>query len=408
MDVGGGGRADDGEDELRLIRWLFILCLLAVTHGSLYPWKFHAPASYRHAAHILFAPVVWTGGGDVVGNILLFLPVGVLGWLAAEQGGAVTSRRLAALVIGALAFAFVLQLIQVWLPTRSPAVSDVLWNAVGLGLGLRYAEALRTPIRRVIGLWDSPHRVAFSLAGLWLVLVWWPLLPLLNRTQLRLARHQLLRMESAQLGEIVVAALGVAIVVCLLQPVRHRLAWSLGLVAVAFAGKFVFARQIVMPEHVYGWLLGLVLGILSWRLDRRSAHQAMLAAGIGAWFIASLNPYELAELPTGFHWVPFTAALTEPRVMHSLALGWEIFWQAAALTLVRGLGARLVPAAIVLCVATAVVEWLHRWLPGQQADITPVLAPLVLAVLLHRLERQPGAVTPSAGVSSDTSPPSAL
>lgn len=374
-------------DEQRWFRWMFVLCLLVVTHGSLYPWLFAAPASYGRALRILFKPDVWTGGGDVIGNVLLFVPVGALGWLAAQTDGRVGTRRLLALVAGSLVFAFALQVLQVWLPKRSPAVSDVLWNAVGLGLGLRYAEIWRTPVLRVRSLWDSPHRVAFALAGLWLVMVWWPLLPLLNRRQLGLALHQLTHLTEASLGEIVTAALGVAVVAGLMQPLRHRLAWALGLVAVAFAGKFVFAKQVVLPEHVYGWLLGLVLAILSWRLDRRSGHQAMLVAALGAWLMTGLVPFALAPTPGPFHVMPFDAALSEPRVVHSLALGWEIFWLAAVLTLVRGLGAPLRSATVALALATAALEVVQRWLPGQQADITPVLVLPLLGLALAHLER---------------------
>ncbi|HEX6019959.1 MAG TPA: hypothetical protein VFZ28_17830 [Burkholderiaceae bacterium] len=65
---------------LRATRWLTGICVLLVTHGSLYPWKFAWPPSVAVAwARMMRQSTWWTGRGDVVGNVVLFVPLGALG-----------------------------------------------------------------------------------------------------------------------------------------------------------------------------------------------------------------------------------------------------------------------------------------------------------------------------------------
>jgi VanZ family protein len=77
---------------------------------------------------------------DVIGQVVIFMPMGAL--------LAVRSRRLsflAAVLIG-LGMGAVLEIGQVFLPGRSPDISDAISAAAGAGLGLalwRWGESVR-------------------------------------------------------------------------------------------------------------------------------------------------------------------------------------------------------------------------------------------------------------------------
>jgi VanZ family protein len=124
--------------ERRVARWL-ALCALLVALGSLYPWHFAWPASFAEAwDHMVHRPAWWTGPRDVVVNIVMFVPLGLLGWVM--QPSASPTLRRVALVLGAgVAFAFTLQLAQIFVPRRDAAWSDVAWNTLGLVAGLLVA-----------------------------------------------------------------------------------------------------------------------------------------------------------------------------------------------------------------------------------------------------------------------------
>ena len=60
-------------------RGLLLLCLLLITYGSLYPFHVVAPASLHDAWNAFITNfAVWTTRGDVIGNLALFVPLGLL------------------------------------------------------------------------------------------------------------------------------------------------------------------------------------------------------------------------------------------------------------------------------------------------------------------------------------------
>lgn len=135
----------------RVVRWLVLVYVVLVTLGSLYPWHFAWPPSLSEAwAHMMNQRSWWTGLRDVAANVVLFVPAGVLGWALLRP-----SRSLmllgAVLVIGVgVAFAFALQVVQIFVPRRDAAWSDVVWNTLGLLGGLLLAKpVLRLTMARL-------------------------------------------------------------------------------------------------------------------------------------------------------------------------------------------------------------------------------------------------------------------
>src|SRR5262249_35011429 len=99
----------------RVTRWLALLCVLVVTHGSLYPWRFEWPTSFAAGwRHMMYQPSWWTGVGDVVGNVVLFMPVGVLGWALLRRSSWPAPLRAVLVAAVGIAFAFALQVVQIF------------------------------------------------------------------------------------------------------------------------------------------------------------------------------------------------------------------------------------------------------------------------------------------------------
>lgn len=74
---------------------------------------------------------LWSSRGDVLGNVLLFLP-----WaLVSRPLAGASARAQWSLLLSGLALAAGLQIMQIALPSRDAAVSDIVWNMVGLLLG---------------------------------------------------------------------------------------------------------------------------------------------------------------------------------------------------------------------------------------------------------------------------------
>lgn len=374
-----------GTHRLVARRVLLALVLLLVTHGSLYPWRFVAPPSLDAAWHALWSQRTWWSGlGDVAGNVVLFVP---LGWLAlAGRRERAAARAIVALIAG-LAFALVLQVLQIWLPERSPSLSDVFWNGVGITLGFAIARlAQRLSGHRSVHAGAPLHAGALALIVLWLAIEWWPFVPTIDWQQIKNAlKPLLLRRPELAPRSFVEVGLGTAIVVQALGGTRRRVAAAVALVGAALLGKLFVSGQTLSPSHLAGWFAGLAAGMVSWRAGARAAAIAMLVASIGWFTLDELRPFAVVASPGSFSWIPFVGSLRGSLVVNVLALAWLAFWLGAAMVSAQALGLPLGAMALALGLWALLLEALQVWLPGRTADVTPALLPLAWWLLLRAL-----------------------
>ncbi|MBL8329376.1 MAG: VanZ family protein [Rubrivivax sp.] len=373
-----------GADTRRLALWLWAACLLAVTHGSLYPWQFQGSASFASGWYRLWHQSTWwTSNGDVLGNVLLFLPVGALSAALLRGTSWGLAARLALVLAAGVLFAFALQVLQIWLPRRSPAFSDVIWNAAGLLMGLPLAAALQPPLSALLRLWRAPHRAGLWMALLWLAIAWWPLLPVLSGAMVRQTWRELDRVAQADTLAALAPALGAALVLHLVRNAPWRAALVPALPLLALLGQFVFVHPSSWVSHLLGWLVGVVLGALSWHWTAARADRLMLVAVALVALVSALLPWQWSATPAALNGLPLDALLSSHRPQHSLALMWDLFWVGSVLVLAQHLRWPLLRVALGLTVLLLLREWLQRWMPMQQADITPVLLPWLCWALVR-------------------------
>jgi hypothetical protein len=236
-------------------------------------------------------PSMWTSLGDVVGNVVLFVPVGMLGWALVRRWIG-WRRTLIVLVVGAL-FAFALQVAQLFVPRRDAALSDVVWNALGLLIGM----ALVAGGSRVHLPWLGREslRAPLAMVVLWLMLQWWPMVPRLDWQQIKNALKPLLLTPRWSVLSAIEAALALMVLAMMVRALRGRALLLPALVVVGALGKLVMVHQALTLSRVVGWGVGLVGAWLLWRLPPRIAAWGMAAAAL-AWFtVDELRPFEFAS-----------------------------------------------------------------------------------------------------------------
>ncbi|MCP5144479.1 MAG: VanZ family protein [Gammaproteobacteria bacterium] len=151
----------------------FVVCALIV-YGSLFPFDFVAVDFMATLGRRFESSLASMGRPtDLIGNIILFLPYGVTGVLAFGH----KAPRMLTLVAGGLLLALLCQLLQVYLPSRTPALVDVVWNLAGMALGISYGlffdvdrwrqrlAVPATPAHRRLHM----HAAAFGLLGIYLL-----------------------------------------------------------------------------------------------------------------------------------------------------------------------------------------------------------------------------------------------
>jgi VanZ family protein len=370
-----------------LNRWHVLLGLL-IAYGSLYPFDFTLPEAWLPALRQLLADTrLWSSRGDVLGNVLLFLPWGMA---ASWQPGAPARTRLPVLLTG-LALATALQVMQIALPSRDAALSDIVWNAVGLLLGQFALAPWAARMRGRPGSAAGGRALAWGIAGLWLAGETLPFIPSLDLAHIKAGLKAFAAPASPSPAVLLGAFAGVLVLghLALTQLARRP-----ALIALLATLPVVAAGRILIIHNNPHWL-ELAAGAAAWlallllRTPGRIAAFAFVAL-LGAVTLAGLEPYTWSSRATAFNWLPFAAYLNG-NMLGNLRELLDTVWHAAALLwLAHAMSARLAGVGGFLVVWVLALETIQLWIPGRSADITPVLTTLLVAAAMARLTRQAG------------------
>ncbi len=153
------------------MRRLMLLMAVLLVYGSLFPFDFVARPDWRSQSGM--------SGGDVLANVILLLPWGLLLGVAGRSQR-LSAPALAGWALAALLLSALVQIAQAWLPSRDPSLTDVLSNLAGLLLG-GVLGWLATPRLGRLRLDDrSLPWPALLLTLCWLMATWAPLVPTLD------------------------------------------------------------------------------------------------------------------------------------------------------------------------------------------------------------------------------------
>ncbi|HET9066448.1 MAG TPA: VanZ family protein [Gemmatimonadales bacterium] len=266
----------------RRLGWLLLVWLgLVVAAIVLAPFTF-VPALLRTAT---WEPLAATELRDVVLNIILFVPLGFL--LERVQGGRWTVIRI--MVVGLLT-SLLIESAQLMLPGRYSALSDILANGVGAGVG----ALVSVHVRRRVG--EGAVLVSRFFLDLPLVALAWMLVPL----AWLLAMAGLVSADRVWLMLPVAAGAGVALAAAGrsgARPATPTRIPPLARVGAAWAIVALLPAVIIRPAWgtlaCGGFAVGLVAGDRWWgrrtRTERRVEPSAVLVvlALLAPWFVTT-------------------------------------------------------------------------------------------------------------------------
>ena len=362
--------------------WLIVLPIVLVGYGSLFPFDYvpHHP-TLADWVHLLRDWPQRLSASDVVGNVLLFVPLGLLiPSLSARWGARITYTA------AAVFYALLLQYLQFWYPSRVPSGSDAMFNALGVALGLAFGLIARGwlssashELARGTALWP----VAAALLLCWLLYRWFPWAPTLDIDDLKHGLKPLVRNVSLDPTRVLHDAAAWLLWFWLASqgPFRPRTAVLLG-IAVMLAEP-LFVGNTVTPNNLVGLVTAIVLRpLLSAGVRGRSIMLALLCISIIA---SGLAPYRFTA-SNGFLWLPFAGMLSGSMVLNTASLLEKCYLYGSMIVLLRSFGPRWWTAALPVAIELAGIEWLQRSLPGRTAEITDPLLALLLALCFSAME----------------------
>ncbi len=358
--------------------------LLLIAYGSLYPFSFGTPGSLAAAwASLLKSPRGWTSFSDVAGNALLFLPLGLV--IAARLPPAQrTPLRLAAIAAFGTCFALLLQVAQLWIPSRSAALSDVLWNTVGLLVGIVLAMSTE---RLIAGAQGRPMQpgVPHLLLVLWLAAELAPLVPAFDWQGAKDALRSLRSMDALAGSEALATmarTLALGVILAAISSRRRSFALLAAVVAATALLKPLVVGQSLTIDDLVGYAGGCAIWLVVSRQSEGRLDGAAAILLLIAYSIDELRPFSLRTHPANMNWVPFSAVLTSmtPGTLSSTfrslftfaTIGWLVF---------RG-GGMLGPTMVMIAIWVGGLEAAQMWLEGRTADITESVLAIVAGAIV--------------------------
>lgn len=362
-------------------RWTMYLIIGLVTYGSLYPFHFSIPASHSASWATLFHNVsLWSSRMDVLGNLLLFVPFGFVGALSIAVNKSLATRITLVSLIS-LAVALPLQIAQIYVPERSPALSDVLWNMIGSIAGIVAGLNVRLSSQHL----RPGTALPLGLLALWLAAELLPFVPSLDVQSIRnnlkgvlqpkIAYEQLLFHVAGMLmaGRALAAVVGDA----------RALRWLFLLASVVVAGKVFVVTLTLSISTSAGLAIGLITWwwIGCWREPRRGTMVMLFLFATYAY--GALAPFEFRSDSEPFSLLPFAGLLRGSMLANIQTLTANLCLYAGVLWIISTMGGRIVPCSIALAGLVLIFEIIQIYVVGRTPDITEPLLVLLLGQLLH-------------------------
>jgi len=391
--------------------WVAVIAAF-ITYGSLYPFQFVAPVSWTEArATFLNGPRWWTSLSDVVGNALLFLPLGLVisaGLPPAHR----TPLRLIAITMLGIGFALLLQVAQILVPTRLAALSDVFWNMVGFVAGIGFGQAVDR-LRVTAKVRHFQPGMPHLLVLFWLAAELAPLVPAFDWQGAKDALRSLRTVNSFDWSVALASAARTLALGTILSTMsdKRKAVWLLAatVLAAVFLKPLIVGQSLTV-EDLAGYSLGFAGWLLASRWMREGLDGIAATLLLVAYSIDELRPFSLNVSPTSMNWIPFSAILTTMTSGSLSSLFRSLFTFATIGWVVCRAGGMLMPTTVVIAIWVGAFEAAQMWIVGRTADITESVLVVVAGAMVALFARWQDSALPSppplAGVCKQSPPAS--
>lgn len=391
-----------------MLALLWILSALVIIALSIWPFDFHAQMVTQVRVDAFLNSWGWdTNRGDIVGNVLLFVPFAWLGLLTLRRQS--WWLRYAVVAVSGLALAVLCQVLQLALPTRFPTLVDVNWNAVGLVAGLVLATPSWLPVPEP-GTGTTRRSIT---AVPWLLVACWgafrlaPFVPAVDWQLIKNNLKPLLALEDLKAESLLVNLAAWLTIGWLLRQSdsRRRLdLWVPALLAAVLLGETLIAgRGGLSPNHTLGGLLGVTLWLLAVRWLERVQTPLVLLALLAAIIWENLAPFDFAgEAVQPFHWTPFRGILAGNRLLNAATLCRKGFLYGGLVYLGGTLTRSWLLGGLLAASLLTALEFAQCFQPSHFPEVTDPLLAAGFAALLSAL--QAGQADPGSAAARPPQP----
>jgi VanZ family protein len=364
--------------------------LAIIIFGSLFPFDFYANPNPAGPLAALIATYGIAGGrGDLIANILLYIPLGFFSVLALSTRP--RFKHVLLVIFAGWMLSTAIELTQFYDRGRVSSLSDVYANVAGTGLGAVAGVILHRKFRLPAIGNTKQHPFVVLLLACWLGYRLFPYAPTIDLHKYWQAVKPLLfapSLPGLALYRHTVGWLAIALLFeALVGVARSRLVFILFIPAVLFSRILVVDITLSPAEVVGGIIAALAwVGLLS-RL--RIGVILITLMFVGTVIVQSLDPFHFSATAHPFGWIPFRSFMFGSIATNVSSFFEKAFTYGALTWLFVRAGcslrtATLLGGSLVLCLRLEQV-----YLPGRSAEITDVFMLMILAAMMKLMSEDP-------------------
>jgi len=387
------------------MRKLFAMVVFAIIYGSLFPFDVDYIGWSMPSWQILFSSWDNTGGlGDLLGNIILFIPFGLFGFHALKNGKTGYKKH-QIILLSAFLLAFFLQVLQIQIPSRTPELSDVIWNMVGTIIGLLLTLKIfrrYIPENIEIEKINIPHILAF----LWIVYLLVPFVPTLDVREIKDSLKPIFFDPRIKIDEILIIMSGWLIFATLSRgfftaTLLSRFLLPIALAFTLTARVFIYSNHLSLADVIGGFLALSIWTMGFGKLPNKSRILFWLLVISLAFKGLSPFQYSLKSL-NDFSWLPFAGMLSGDMLNNAASLVQKIFLYTSLLWFMKKAYAAIRFKTAAILAFLFLIEVAQSYSFSHSAEITDPFLLLMLALILKGTKQK---FDPYSQHKSPISPP---
>jgi VanZ family protein len=377
---------DRGDLEM-LILWFFIAAVIC--YGSLYPFQLsgaYPPEGF--VQHFLATATMRPSRGDVVANLVLYLPFGFVGARWLRQRWPRISGFLKVVGLGA-ALSLAIEIAQTHVTGRTSSVVDLVLNIVSTAAGVMLARFTMDGHARRGARAYVTDGFAGVLAISWVAYRLVPFVPTIDFQHVKDAIKPLMTMSNFE----IMTFLRYGICWCVFAFAARRAmpnvrAWLLlpvtGLLA-ALAPLFITGRVMRLEEFA-----AIALASLVWlSVGATSRLRSVLAVLVAITVIyVELTPFNFSAINQEFSWLPFGGFITGSVEIGVFALLEKFFLYGSLIWLLVQMRLPARTATVVVALMLLALEALQIFIPGRSPEITDAILVVVAGWVCALLGRK--------------------
>ncbi len=367
--------------------WIIITVIIA--YGSLFPFDFQTN-DLNWATFDLFlrswqARSSW---GDLLGNIILFVPFGIAGMLSTRNLRFVSLNIFLVLASG-LILAVCLQFAQLYLPGRTAALNDAIWNTLGLVLGMFFALVADNYILRLQIQKRTIPLIPLVLLGVWGAYRLIPFVPTIDFQSIKDSLKPLLIHPEISLLGVFMNAVSWLLAGYFLKCLPGSVGTldKLGLLMAGIFGlEVLIVANDVTASNIVGALIALMVSAMF--MDRINGITTMLVILLVISIVfQGLAPFDPRPVIATFNWLPFHGFLGGSMYHNTLVLLQKTFLYSSLIFLLRELELSWLKAALLTGFLLLLIEAAQIYFSGHTPEITDPLLVLLLTLGMVELDR---------------------